>query len=120
MTVFSVAIEVGHPVGGDLTQVSALVDTGAHHSMMPESLLEQLHIQPRLLSVISALLMAAQKYLASDRRELPYWERNGFAQSFLVLKANISLEQPLSKPLIWLSTQVAGNWSSLYIPRGPT
>ena len=46
MTVFSVAIEVGHPVGGDLTQVSALVDTGAHHSMMPESLLEQLHIQP--------------------------------------------------------------------------
>lgn len=46
MTVFSVTIGVGHPAGGDLTDVLALVDTGAHHSMVPESLLEQLHIQP--------------------------------------------------------------------------
>ncbi len=46
MTTFSVAIQVGHPAGGDSTEVTALVDTGAHHSMLPKSLLEQLHIFP--------------------------------------------------------------------------
>ena len=46
MTIFSVDIAIGHPSGADLTEVLALADTGAHHSMMPESLLAQLHIQP--------------------------------------------------------------------------
>ena len=46
MGTFYVTIGVGHPEGGDLTEVSAMVDTGATHTMLPESLLEQLHIQP--------------------------------------------------------------------------
>ena len=46
MGMFYVTIGVGHPEGGDLTEVSAMVDTGATHTMLPESLLEQLHIQP--------------------------------------------------------------------------
>ena len=46
MGTFYVSIGVGHPEGGDLTEVSAMVDTGATHTMLPESLLEQLHIQP--------------------------------------------------------------------------
>ncbi len=50
MPIFSVDIAIGHPSGADLTEVLALADTGAHHSahhsMMPESLLAQLHIQP--------------------------------------------------------------------------
>ena len=46
MSLFSVVIGVGNPEGGDLTGVSAVVDTGAHHTMLPQSLLEQLRIQP--------------------------------------------------------------------------
>lgn len=46
MTTFSVTIQVGHPVDGDLMEVTALVDTGAHHSMLPKSLLERLHVLP--------------------------------------------------------------------------
>lgn len=43
---FWVTVGVGHPYEGDLAEVSALVDTGATHSMMPDSLLTQLHIEP--------------------------------------------------------------------------
>ena len=46
MSLFGVTVGVGHPEGGDLTEVSAVVDTGAHHTMLPESLLSQLHIEP--------------------------------------------------------------------------
>ena len=46
MTTFSVKIGVGNPAGGDLTEVTALVDTGAHHSMMPGAMLARLHIEP--------------------------------------------------------------------------
>ncbi len=46
MGIFSVTVGVGHPGGGDLTEVSVVVDTGAYHTMLPESLLTQLHIQP--------------------------------------------------------------------------
>ena len=54
MGVFNVTIEVGDPSGGDLTEVSAVVDTGAIHSMVPESLLSNMHIEPlarRTLSI---------------------------------------------------------------------
>ena len=30
-----------------MAEVSAMVDTGAAHTMMPESLLQQLHVEPR-------------------------------------------------------------------------
>lgn len=46
MSLFSVVIGVGNTEGGDLAEVSAVVDTGAHHTMLPQSLLETLHIQP--------------------------------------------------------------------------
>ena len=46
MSLFSVTIGVGHPAGGDLNEVAAVVDTGAHHTMLPEPLLTQLHIEP--------------------------------------------------------------------------
>lgn len=46
MGTFSVDLGVGHPQGGDLLPVSALVDTGATHSMMPASLLESLSLSP--------------------------------------------------------------------------
>ena len=40
-------IGVGHPAGGDLTPIqNVLADTGAANTMLPESLLERLHIEP--------------------------------------------------------------------------
>ena len=46
MGTFRVEVGVGHPHGGDFTPVSALVDTGATHSMMPGSLLTALSLAP--------------------------------------------------------------------------
>ena len=41
---FTVNMGVGNPDGGELIAVTAVVDTGADHSMMPQSLLAQLGI----------------------------------------------------------------------------
>ena len=46
MGMFTVALGVGHPSGGDLAPVDAVVDTGAAHSMLPESLLSQMSVPP--------------------------------------------------------------------------
>ena len=46
MGTFRVEIGVGNPLGRDFTPVSALVNTGATHSMMPESLLAALQLHP--------------------------------------------------------------------------
>ena len=46
MGTFQVEIGIGNPMGGDLRPVSALVDTGATHSMMPADLLADLRINP--------------------------------------------------------------------------
>ena len=40
----AVAIAVGHPDGGDMAPVTAIVDTGADHTMLPVSLLAGLSI----------------------------------------------------------------------------
>ena len=48
MGVFRVAIEVGNPQGGDMVGVAAIVDTGSVHTMLPESLLTQMRIEPML------------------------------------------------------------------------
>ena len=48
MSTFNVTMEVGHPDGGDRVGVSAAVDTGSFHTLLPESLLTQMRIQPRL------------------------------------------------------------------------
>ena len=47
MSMFKVDMGVGNLDGGDLAPVQPVVDTGAAHSMMPASLLEQLRIEPR-------------------------------------------------------------------------
>ncbi len=47
MSMFTVPISVGHPSGGDLYPVDAVVDTGAAHSMLPASLLTGLNIAPQ-------------------------------------------------------------------------
>ena len=46
MGAFQVEIGVGNPMGGDLSPVSALVDTGATHSMLPAELLAALRLAP--------------------------------------------------------------------------
>ena len=46
MGLFNVTVGVGHPGGGDLSEVSAMVDTGAAHSVLPESLLTNIGIEP--------------------------------------------------------------------------
>ena len=46
MGIFTVELGVGHPAGGDLAPVDAVVDTGAAHSMLPESLLTRMSIPP--------------------------------------------------------------------------
>ncbi|MCY3691485.1 MAG: aspartyl protease family protein [Chloroflexota bacterium] len=46
MGTFYADIGVGHPLGGDFLPVSALVDTGSTHSVMPESLLASLSLAP--------------------------------------------------------------------------
>ena len=46
MGIFYVDIGVGHPMGGDFLPVSALVDTGSTHSVIPESLLASLSLAP--------------------------------------------------------------------------
>ena len=45
MGLFTVTIGVGHLDGGDMVEVSALVDTGAYLTVLPASLLEQLRVQ---------------------------------------------------------------------------
>ena len=48
MGIFHVRIGVGHPVEGEMIDVLALVDTGATHTIIPASLLQQiLHIEPK-------------------------------------------------------------------------
>ena len=46
MGTFEVQIGVGHPMGGNFLPVSALVDTGSTHSVIPESLLASLSLAP--------------------------------------------------------------------------
>ena len=48
MGTFNVTLEIGHPDGGGKVGVSAAVDTGAIHTLMPESLLTEMRIQPVL------------------------------------------------------------------------
>ena len=47
MSMFKVDVGVGNLDGGDLAPVQPMVDTGAAHSMLPESLMMQLRIEPR-------------------------------------------------------------------------
>ena len=62
MSIFKVDAGVGHPDGGDLAPIRPVVDTGAAHSMLPESLLTQLSIAPR----------RQLPYLLADGRRVEY------------------------------------------------
>ena len=46
MGVFEVTLGVGGPGSGELTPVTAMVDTGSAHSMLPASLLTRLGLAP--------------------------------------------------------------------------
>ncbi len=46
MGIFNITLNVGGPGTEPLTPVSALVDTGAVHAMLPASLLERLGVAP--------------------------------------------------------------------------
>ena len=48
MGTFDVTLGVGNLQGGELVGVSAPVDTGATHTVIPRSLLEQLHVEPKV------------------------------------------------------------------------
>ena len=62
MGVFSIPARIGHPDGGDLFPVTAVVDTGALHSMMPQSLMERLRISP----------VQTGRYRIADGNEVEY------------------------------------------------
>ena len=62
MGAFTITVGVGHPRGGDLAPVSAMVDTGAAHSMMPKSLLYRLRLEPS----------ERFRYTLADGREVEY------------------------------------------------
>ena len=42
---FTVKIQVGNTLGGDLYEVEALVDTGATHTVLPDAFLKQMSIE---------------------------------------------------------------------------
>ena len=46
MPTFAESIKIGNLAGGDLSPVTAMVDTGADHSMLPASLLARLNVAP--------------------------------------------------------------------------
>ena len=62
MGAFEATIGIGNPAGGDLVPVEAMVDTGAAHSMMPESLLSRLRLAPS----------ERLRYTLADGREVEY------------------------------------------------
>lgn len=68
MGTFSVQVSVGHPAGGDLFPVSAMVDTGATHSMMPQSLMARLRIAPLRTSRYSIADGSTVEYDVADAR----------------------------------------------------
>jgi clan AA aspartic protease len=65
---FRVEIGVGNPHGGDLHPVTALVDTGATHSMMPQSLMARLRIAPLRTSRYSIADGSTVEYSVADAR----------------------------------------------------
>ena len=46
MSTFEVSVRVGHMMYGDMVAVTALVDTGATHTVLPASFLRQLQVEP--------------------------------------------------------------------------
>ena len=68
MGTFRIEMGIGNPMGGELYPVSALVDTGATHSMAPASLLEWLSITPIRQSRYSIANGEVAEYGVSNAR----------------------------------------------------
>ena len=68
MGAFSIPIGLGHPDSGDLREVEAVVDTGAIDSMVPASLLEQLHVRA---SMVHPLCSSRRKRKGVRARHCP-------------------------------------------------
>ena len=68
MGTFNVQVEIGNPGGGDLSPVSAMVDTGATHSMMPRSLMARLRIAPLRTSRYGIADGSTVQYDVADAR----------------------------------------------------
>ncbi len=62
MGAFEVTVGIGRLGEGELTPVTAMVDTGAAHSVMPDSLLRRLGLRPSEIFL----------YAVADGRELEY------------------------------------------------
>ena len=62
MGILEVRIGLGRLDGGDLAPLKAMVDTGAAHSMMPESLLASLSLTP----------LETQSFVLADGRKVEY------------------------------------------------
>ena len=50
---FRVHISFGHMDGGDLREVEVLVDTGATHTVLPDTLLRQMSMEPAVYRAFS-------------------------------------------------------------------
>ena len=69
MGTFTTRVGIGHHQGGDFQWSDALVDTGASHSMVPASLLEQLlHLNPEEELVFVLGDGSEQKYGLGEAR----------------------------------------------------
>lgn len=68
MGTFSVPVSIGHPGGGDMFPVTAMVDTGATHSMMPGSLMDWLRISPLRTGRYSIADESAVEFGVADAR----------------------------------------------------
>ena len=62
MGILEVKIGLGRIEGGDLAPLTAMVDTGAAHSMIPESLLARLRLTP----------LETQNFVLADGRKVEY------------------------------------------------
>ncbi len=96
MGTFYATIQVGNLDGGGMAEVSAMVDTGAGYSMLPESLLQQLHIQPREQRRFSSPT-AGMWYTDWGPPASAFKAGNGLARSSSAPKTNISWVPPLWK-----------------------
>ena len=62
---FTIEMGLAHPDGGEPAPVTAVVDTGADHSMMPQSLPERLGIAPGAGAGSASLRMMASYRIAA-------------------------------------------------------
>jgi hypothetical protein len=93
MGTFYADIGVGHPLGGDFLPVSALVDTGSTHSVIPESLLASLSLAPLELRTYRIADGSFSFNATSEKHDFALTTESALVRLFLALKGNIYWEQ---------------------------